>query len=183
MRCAAGRFGPYLMRWCASSSQAVTTDITPLFQSIRHNRDSASTRARGEPWGFPQASPLLPINNGNDSSWSASAITGNSGTLQCGAGGRAGECRDAGGIIAVIVTVVVAYNTNNSTALPNALFSHSDQAGQWQTSIPTGLGSTGWGGRIADMMQSSNTGATFPAMTSTNEARNLFPDRAQQTCL
>jgi len=38
----------------------------------------------------------------------------------------------------------VAYDTNNSSIVPNALFSHSDQAGQWQTSIPTGLGSTGW---------------------------------------
>jgi len=41
-------------------------------------------------------------------------------------------------------------------------------AGQWQSSIPTGLASTGWGGRIADQVQSSNAGATFPAMTSTN---------------
>lgn len=61
-----------------------------------------------------------------------------------------------------------AYNTNNSSILPNALFSHSDQASQWQSSIPTGLGSTGWGGRMADLLQSSNAGATFPAMTSTN---------------
>ena len=34
--------------------------------------------------------------------------------------------------------------------------------------IPTGLGSAGWGGRMADLLQSSNAGATFPAMTSTN---------------
>jgi uncharacterized protein (DUF1501 family) len=60
------------------------------------------------------------------------------------------------------------YKTAGSSMLPNALFSHSDQAGQWQSSVPTGLGSTGWGGRIADMLQSSNAGATFPAMTSTN---------------
>src|SRR5208283_3898120 len=62
----------------------------------------------------------------------------------------------------------VAYNTNNSTIVPTALFSHSDQAGQWQSSIPTSLANTGWGGRMADVMQSSNAGATFPAMTSTN---------------
>ena len=66
-----------------------------------------------------------------------------------------------------------AYNTNNSAILPNALFSHSDQASQWQSSIPTGLGSTGWGGRMADLLQSSNAGATFPAMTST-DGSSLF---------
>jgi len=58
------------------------------------------------------------------------------------------------------------YNTNNSSIIPNALFSHSDQASQWQSSIPTGLGNTGWGGRMADLLQSSNAGATFPSMTS-----------------
>ena len=58
------------------------------------------------------------------------------------------------------------YNTNNTSIIPNALFSHSDQASQWQTSIPTGLGNTGWGGRMADLLQSSNSGATFPSATS-----------------
>lgn len=53
-----------------------------------------------------------------------------------------------------------------SAVLPSNLFSHSDQTGQWQTAIPTGLGSTGWGGRLADQLQSMNTGAQFPAVTS-----------------
>ena len=65
------------------------------------------------------------------------------------------------------------YNSNNSAIIPNALFSHSDQQSQWQSAIPTGLGSTGWGGRMADLMQSSNSGATFPAMTSMSGS-NLF---------
>ena len=56
----------------------------------------------------------------------------------------------------------IAYNTNNSSIVPNALFSHSDQAGQWQTSIPTGLGNTGWGGRMADLLQSVQRGSDFP---------------------
>jgi uncharacterized protein (DUF1501 family) len=65
------------------------------------------------------------------------------------------------------------YNSNNSAILPNALFSHSDQSSQWQTSIPTGLGSTGWGGRIADQLAPLNASATFPSMASTNGA-SLF---------
>jgi uncharacterized protein (DUF1501 family) len=65
------------------------------------------------------------------------------------------------------------YNTNNSSILPNALFSHSDQQSQWQSSIPTGLGSTGWGGRLADLMQNSNAGATFPS-TASMDGSSLF---------
>jgi uncharacterized protein (DUF1501 family) len=65
------------------------------------------------------------------------------------------------------------YNSNNSAILPNALFSHSDQSSQWQTSIPTGLGDTGWGGRIADQLAPMNASATFPSMASTSGA-SLF---------
>ncbi|GAC1446433.1 MAG: DUF1501 domain-containing protein [Pyrinomonadaceae bacterium] len=54
---------------------------------------------------------------------------------------------------------------------PDSLFSHSDQQLQWQsaitqkstaTSVPTG-----WGGRAADLSQSLNGTATFPAIIST----------------
>ncbi len=65
----------------------------------------------------------------------------------------------------VTPTTRASYNLPNAV-LPNSLFSHSDQTGQWQTAIPTGLGSSGWGGRIADQMQSLNAGAQFPPVTS-----------------
>jgi len=55
---------------------------------------------------------------------------------------------------------------NGGPAVPASLFSHSDQTSQWQTSIPNGLASTGWGGRMADQVQSLNTGAQFPTTTS-----------------
>ncbi len=58
------------------------------------------------------------------------------------------------------------YVNNNTTVLPNALFSHSDQASQWQTSNASGLGNIGWGGRVADVMQTANSGAAFPAAVS-----------------
>jgi uncharacterized protein (DUF1501 family) len=48
------------------------------------------------------------------------------------------------------------YQSNNGSIIPSQLFSHSDQTGQWQTAIPTGLGSTGWGGRITDALFSSD---------------------------
>jgi uncharacterized protein (DUF1501 family) len=58
------------------------------------------------------------------------------------------------------------YNTNNLAIVPSALFSHSDQTSQWQSAIPTGIASNGWGGRIADLMQSQNSNALFPAITN-----------------
>src|SRR5579863_2864325 len=48
-------------------------------------------------------------------------------------------------------TSYLAANGNNT--VPAFLFSHSDQTTQWQTSIPNGVASSGWGGRIADSLQ------------------------------
>jgi uncharacterized protein (DUF1501 family) len=50
--------------------------------------------------------------------------------------------------------------------VPRNLYSHSDQTSQWQTSNPTG-GSTGWGGRVTDILSAQNPGS-FPAGVSTN---------------
>jgi len=59
-----------------------------------------------------------------------------------------------------------AYTSNNLAMLPSALFSHSDQQNQWQSAIPNGIASSGWGGRITDQMQSQNSGAQFPPIAS-----------------
>lgn len=45
----------------------------------------------------------------------------------------------------------------NEQLLPLGLFSHSDQIQQWQTSLPDSRSSIGWGGKIADLMNSLNT--------------------------
>jgi len=58
------------------------------------------------------------------------------------------------------------YMTNNLAIVPSALFSHSDQSSQWQSAIPSGMGSTGWGGRMADLMQGQNSAAVFPSVTN-----------------
>lgn len=59
------------------------------------------------------------------------------------------------------------YNTNNSLIVPAQLFSHSDQSTQWQSGIPNGIASSGWGGRITDLLQSQNSGAIFPPIATT----------------
>jgi uncharacterized protein (DUF1501 family) len=61
-----------------------------------------------------------------------------------------------------------------SVPLPRALFSHSDQIDQWQTSVPQGLAQlSGWGGRAADVMHDSfNSGQT--AMGISLSGNNLY---------
>lgn len=46
---------------------------------------------------------------------------------------------------------------NDESSLPLGLFSHADQVQQWQTSVPHDRSSIGWGGKIADLMNSVNT--------------------------
>ncbi len=54
----------------------------------------------------------------------------------------------------------------NDPTIPINLFSHSDQQGQWQTAQFDSYGATGWAGRTADVLQSLNSGAQFPPITS-----------------
>jgi len=54
-------------------------------------------------------------------------------------------------------------------AVPSQLFSHSDQSSQWQTAIPNGSASTGWGGRVEDLLNGNlNANANFSPITSTS---------------
>lgn len=50
----------------------------------------------------------------------------------------------------------------NQVTRPPQLFSHSDQVTHWQTSIPDQPPSTGWGGRIADLVHSGNPPGANP---------------------
>jgi uncharacterized protein (DUF1501 family) len=56
------------------------------------------------------------------------------------------------------------YNAGTVTKPPQ-LFSHSDQVTQWQTSVPDRPPTTGWGGRMADLME-DGTGGTYQANLS-----------------
>ncbi len=48
--------------------------------------------------------------------------------------------------------------------VPPRLFSHNDQRSIWQSSSPEGA-SSGWGGRLADLAQSTNTNTLFTAIS------------------
>ena len=49
------------------------------------------------------------------------------------------------------------YNSGNAAFLPPQLFSHADQQVQWQSSIPDQPFQTGWGGRLADLVNAINS--------------------------
>ncbi|MEM9984824.1 MAG: DUF1501 domain-containing protein, partial [Bacteroidota bacterium] len=62
---------------------------------------------------------------------------------------------------------------NKSVSLPNGLLSHSDQIQQWQTSIPQTRDARGWGGRMADILSSSNAGSNI-SMSISLGGTNVF---------
>jgi len=78
--------------------------------------------------------------------------------------GKAAVLANVGNLVAPIDRAV--YQSNNLALLPTALFSHTDQTTQWQSAIPNSIASSGWGGRIADYMQSQNSSAIFPPVSA-----------------
>ena len=63
------------------------------------------------------------------------------------------------------------YDSDNNSQFPRPakLFSHNDQQSTWQSSQPEGS-TTGWGGRMGDLAQSSNTNSMFTLINATNNA-------------
>lgn len=101
--------------------------------------------------------------------------------------GRIAVLANAGPLIAPTTRAQYIARTQ---PVPSNLFSHSDQQNQSQTSAPNSLSVVGWGGRIADFMQSANAGAQYPTLVSTagsaifttgNQAQpvNLVPQALQ----
>jgi len=56
--------------------------------------------------------------------------------------------------------------TDVNPLLPPQLYSHADQAAYWQSSPPTNTPTTGWGGRMCDLLLSANASPDIPIMTS-----------------
>src|SRR5580692_667995 len=105
---------------------------------------------------------LLPIANGSDTYGLHPSLMEIQGLYNQG---KAAVLANVGMLVQPITRA--AYLTNNSALVPSALFSHSDQSSQWQTGIPSGTGSSGWGGRISDLLQAQNSAAIFPPVTAT----------------
>ncbi len=66
----------------------------------------------------------------------------------------------------------------NSVAVPPKLFSHNDQQAVWQSYAAEG-GKAGWGGRMGDLLASSNSSTVFTAISASSNAvflagQNIF---------
>jgi uncharacterized protein (DUF1501 family) len=57
----------------------------------------------------------------------------------------------------LVQPVTLAQYNAGTVALPPQLFSHANQQVQWQSSVPDQPFTTGWGGRLADIVNSLNT--------------------------
>ncbi|MBL0150998.1 MAG: DUF1501 domain-containing protein [Ideonella sp.] len=75
-------------------------------------------------------------------------------------------------------TTLAQYNAR-SVPLPPKLFSHNDQQSIWQSDLPEGA-SSGWGGRIGDLMLSGNGGSVFSCISVTGNAVFLSGQQAVQ---
>ena len=67
---------------------------------------------------------------------------------------------------------------NRSVGLPLGLFSHSDQAMHWQTSLPDQRTAVGWAGRMADILQEGNCNQNI-SMNISLAGSNVFQTGAQ----
>jgi uncharacterized protein (DUF1501 family) len=94
-----------------------------------------------------------------------------------GTGAYAGKRRAA--LVANVGTLVQPTSLTQyhagSAALPKALFSHSDQIEQWQTSVPQGMAQlSGWAGRAADVIHSTYNAAAQTSMSISLAGNNVF---------
>lgn len=63
--------------------------------------------------------------------------------------------------------------TAGTVKLPPQLFSHNDQQVQWQSSVPDQPFQTGWGGRLADLVNAVNTNPQISMSISLNGFNNF----------
>jgi uncharacterized protein (DUF1501 family) len=69
--------------------------------------------------------------------------------------------------VGTLVQPTTVQQYQQQTNVPEALFSHSDQQNQWQTTQLSGIQNAGWAGKIADNLQPTyNVSANFPPILS-----------------
>jgi uncharacterized protein (DUF1501 family) len=84
--------------------------------------------------------------------------------------GRLAVLHNVGTLVAPITK---AEYLSGGAAIPPYLFSHNDQQVQWQTSVPDSPRKVGWGGRLADHLQSLNAGSQI-SMNVSIAGSNFF---------
>ena len=107
---------------------------------------------------------------GDMSATTYGGIPGNAGLRALFNSGKAAVVANVG---TLLYPVTQAQFQAGSLATPPQLFSHDDQTTQWQTSRPDDANSTGWGGRIADLLQAGNANQNLP-MSFSLAGQNVF---------
>jgi uncharacterized protein (DUF1501 family) len=113
--------------------------------------------------GLPQAS-LLPINGTFSQPYSQFALHPSMPGIQ--ALFNSGKVAFLTNVGTLVQPTTQQQYMNRTMPVPSSLFSHSDQQNQAQTAAPNSLGTSGWGGRVADKLNSLNAGAQLPMIMS-----------------
>lgn len=79
-----------------------------------------------------------------------------------------------GNVGVLVGPTTLAQYTARSVPLPPQLFSHSDMQGHWQSGNPSVPFSTGWGGRMADLLYTSNGASPLPLSVSISGSNQLM---------
>jgi uncharacterized protein (DUF1501 family) len=121
----------------------------------------ASTAGRGAiALSKSQLTEIKP-KNGDGRSWSlhSSFLANVAGTNNSGLKALfdSGKMALIGNVGTLVVPTTKAQYQSRSVPLPPQLYSHNDQQIEWQSSIADKPFSTGWGGRLADMVQAMNS--------------------------
>jgi uncharacterized protein (DUF1501 family) len=89
--------------------------------------------------------------------------------------GKLGVLLNVGPLL--VPTSIAQYN-NKSVPLPPKLFSHNDQQAYWHTGGQAEGGTSGWGGRTADLILSDNSKAALSCVSVNGNAVYLSGNRA-----
>lgn len=127
----------------------------------------AATRAD---LALPKAS-LLPLNPITYTEKLLGAHPSMGGVQQMFEAGKLAYVANVGTLVEPIPNATAYFN--NTVQRPLGLYSHSDQIQQWQTSIPQSREAVGWGGRMADILQSQNVNQNI-SMNISLSGRNVF---------
>jgi uncharacterized protein (DUF1501 family) len=84
-----------------------------------------------------------------------------------------GQMAVIGNVGTLVVPTTKQQYTARSVPLPPQLFSHNDQQVEWQSSVPDKPFSTGWGGRVADLVDAMNSSSSVSMSISLN-GQNSF---------
>jgi uncharacterized protein (DUF1501 family) len=84
-----------------------------------------------------------------------------------------GQMALVGNVGTLVVPTTKQQYTARSVPLPPQLFSHNDQQVEWQSSVPDKPFSTGWGGRVADLVDAMNASSSISMSISLN-GQNSF---------